>query len=340
MMNLLLLLALCLGQDGEPVRAIYGVYRVEGKSYEETAKTLKDLGVNAVFIKPDSGFLEALHREEIQVFAEVPIFAGKAYWRSHPETRPINSEGDRIEKREWYAGLCPTNPWLRKTKLEEIEKILRRFPLDGVWLDFMRYPCHWEVKDPIFEETCFCPNCLRKFQEDIHIAIPEELEQTKSISAWILKNHRAEWTSWRCDQITQFVKEARAILDRERPRAVLGVFAVPWRKKDYDNAIERVIGQDFNKLKESVDVFSPMVYHKMCGKPTGWIREIVEYMAERTGKDVLPIVQASDVSEKDLQEAIHEGLSSRSKGVIVLSFEWLLKGGNLPVVEEAFRRWR
>lgn len=336
MVTVFLLSALCLGKVPEPVKAIYGVHRFEGKSDGETAKTLKNLGVNAVFIKPDSGLIDALHAEAIKVFVEVPIFAGAAYWRSHPDTRPVNAEGKRIEKREWYAGLCPTNPWLRRTKLKEIERILKRFPIDGLWLDFIRFPCHWEVEDPVFEETCFCPHCLREFQEDTGVLIPEDLGDTRSISAWILKNHGSEWMSWRCAQIAQFVQQAKKIVEKENPGAVLGLFAVPWREEDYNNAIERVVGQDFNELREWVDVFSPMAYHKMCGRPPEWIGEIVDYMRRETGKDVLPIVQASDVSREELREAIRQGLSGESKGVIVLSLEWLQKEERLSVLREMF----
>lgn len=326
------------GQDVTPLKAIYGVSRFEGKSHEETAVVLRDLGVNAVFIQPDSAFIEVLHKKGIQVFVEVPVFAGASYWKSQPDTRPINSEGRPIAKREWYAGLCPTNPWLRTRKRDQIETTLRRFPIDGLWLDFIRYPCHWEVPNPLFEETCFCANCVRTFQRDTRISIPEGLEDTRSISRWILNNHGAEWTSWKCDQIARFVREAKDIRDKERPRAVLGVFTVPWRRDDYSNAIERIVAQDFDKLKEDVDVFSPMAYHHACAKPTIWIGEIVNYMGEKTGKDILPLVQAWDISGEELRQAIGQGLSPESKGVIIFSLKWLLKEGTLEAVGEAFAR--
>ena len=336
MVSLFLTLFLSIGQLMEPAKAVYGVARFEGKSYEETAGELKKLGVNAVFIKPDSGLVNAFHREGIRVWVEIPIFVGEAYWRSHPETRPVNSRGEPIQKREWYAGLCPTNPRLREHRLKEIGRVLGQFPIDGLWLDFIRYPCHWEVEEPIVEETCFCPNCLSEFQQTTGVRVPEGLEDRPSVARWILANHREEWVEWKCEQITSFVREAKGILKRARPNTVLGCFTLPWREEDHNNAIEKIIGQDFHDLKEWVDIFSPMVYHRMCGEPIDWIGEIVEYMVEATQKDVLPIVQASDVSEKELREAMKEAMSAPSKGVIIFSWSWLLKQGSTSTLKKVF----
>ena len=75
-----------------------------------------------------------------------------------------HDKGKKIDKVEWYAGVCPNQSWLREQKLNAIKELISKYDIDGIWLDFIRYPCHWEVINPKLEQTCFCPICQSLFQ--------------------------------------------------------------------------------------------------------------------------------------------------------------------------------
>ena len=58
-----------------------------------------------------------------------------------------------------------------------------------------------------------------------------------------------------------------------------------------------MIGQDYRALGQYVDVFSPMVYHRMCGYPPEWIAGVTDEVHALGGKPVWPIVQSVDDPE-------------------------------------------
>ncbi len=335
----------------EKTLAVYGVNLgkppLEGKTSEEAAGFLGDLGVNAVFGGYDSAeFVAACRSRGITVYASLGIFVGENYWNSHPESHPVDALGNPIEKVQWYAGVCPNQPWLRAEKLTAIAKKAEEGLADGVWLDFIRYPVHWEdgAPRPKQDETCFCPVCLAKFQKDTGLTFPEQIHSASETAEYLLTTRREEWFDWRAEQIAEFVKEASATLHRANPKAKLGLFCVPWQPQDYDNAMRRVVGQDLKRLAPHVDVFSPMVYHKLCKRSPEWVGEVARYVSEQTGKTVWPITQAfnepTEMSDEEFAQSVRSGLQEPSAGVILFSFGHMEKEGRFPKVREAFRSVR
>lgn len=236
---------------------------------ESKIRLLEKLGVNAVFVNRKNISLSGIKRlrgSSIKVFIEIGVFTG---------------------------GACPNHQQVRRDKLGEVKEVMERLNPDGIWLDFIRFPCHWEVPRPD----------LTEFSED-------------------------DWTDRKCPQITNFVEKTKRIVKKANRDALLGIFTVPWRKQDYKGAIQKVIGQDFSALARHADVFSPMTYHRMCGRPVGWIADIVRYMNKVTGKIVLPIIQTENKPAKfgsqELERAIKSAFQS-SSGVVIFFLEDLLK---------------
>jgi hypothetical protein len=156
-----------------------------------------------------------------------------------------------------------------------------------------------------------------------------------------VRHHRKDWTGWKCQQVTDFVRQARNILDNAPRRVLLGLFGVPWRLTDFDGAIRHVIGQDYRALSTYVDVFSPMVYHKLCGKDVPWIAQITKWIWEETGKTVLPIVQAVDEPEplnsQEFRHVLKTALAtSGSQGTIIFNLS-ALSPEKVGVVKEVSR---
>ncbi len=319
------------------IRAIYGfsmdLEPFKGRDEKEIAKIVKGWGVNVVFGGyEDQKLVDVLHKQGIKVYGTVGIFGGEEYWRRYPESRPINDKGELIEKDRWYAGVTPTIEAIRKEKLKEIKRLASK-DVDGIWLDAIRWPCHWEVPSPRLEETSFNAVTLEKFQEDTKISIPEELLTAKEKASWILKNYEREWRDWRCKEITDFVKETREITKGK----TLGLFSVPWQEKDFDNAIRNIIGQDYPSLGKYVDLLSPMVYHQMCGKKIDWIGEVIEYVHRESERSILPIIQAGNIPQEEFKEAIKIATNTKgSEGVIIFTIKDVLRGKKLSAMKNAF----
>jgi hypothetical protein len=257
----------------------------------EQVAVLQSWGCSGVFGGYESAeFVEAAHSVGLLVFAEFGCFVGKRWWDQLPESRPVDAQGRPLEPEDWYYGVNPSVPEVRNELLGDLESTLERHAIDGIWLDFIRWPCHWEVADPILRKTSFDSGTLERFQRDTETKLPTDVP--KRAAEFISVEHLAEWNAWRCDQVTSWVAMAKDVVRRTRPDAVLGVFGVPWRRSDYSGAIISIVGQDYAALAPHVDIFSPMVYHAMCGFPVQWLAQVVDETAAQTGKAVWPIIQS------------------------------------------------
>lgn len=312
-----------------------------GKNPAEQVALLRSWGNTAVFGGyQDPAFVEAAHEAGIPVYAEFGCFAGERWWKAVPASRPVTEDGRPLAPDAWYCGVNPSVPEVRQAQLGALEALLVNHALDGVWLDFIRWPCHWEVHDPYLPRTSFDPGTLARFGRDTGIDIPAQDPPTAAKE--LLGRYEAEWTGWRCRQITTWVAQARAIVDRVRPGALLGLFGVPWRLANRDGAILNVIGQDYCALALYVDVFSPMVYHKMCGYGPNWIAEVVEEVHALSGKPVWPIVQSVDqptpLSAEEYGRALDVALKCpAAEGVLVFHMQGALDPTKLSVTQARFK---
>lgn len=322
------------GLPAGEIRALYGLDRklgpLRGKSSDQVARWLVDHRFNAVFGGfRDRALVRALRRRGIKVYAEVPLFVGRKQWRQQGG-RPVTDSGRLLKKHGWYAGVCPNQPWLRAQKLRYIQRLVRTFKVDGVWLDFIRYPARWETAGKVkLPQTCFCRQCLEQLRRRTGLKLPKAVKDTSARARWILSNHRPRWISFKTSRIVDFVKKARITVKKEDPTAVVGLFGVPWKVSEHNGAIRAVIGQDFTALAPWVDVFSPMVYHRMQGQRPAWIAGHVAYLNRLTGKPVLPIIQACSVpgrlSDAEFSAAVVSARRQPSRGVVVFSMKHFVR---------------
>lgn len=295
----------------------------------EKGLSLRELGINTVVAGKDAvnqEMVDRCHAEGAKVYGDFSFFVGADTAEKHPELWPIGEDGKRLEPVEWYLGLCPTYEWYRQEKLQEISDFLKLTPVDGIYLDFIRWPCHWEVLQPKIEQSCFCDNALSLFSAATGIEIHGHTTRQKA--SQILRHHLDAWTNWKAEQITSFVRDVRRVVEEARPGTSIGLFAVPWKPDEYDDAIARIIGQDFPALAQYVDVFSPMVYHAMCGREVGWVGDYSAWLAERTGKPIRPIVQATNdtrtVSPEEFAQILQQALAPSTDGLIIFTLDALL----------------
>jgi hypothetical protein len=313
------------------VKAFYG-YAADLPPFQDRAPSdsvslLRSWGANAVFGGyTDPEFTAAARTAGLRVFAEFGCFVGESWWQKHPHSRPITLQGHPLPKLEWYAGVNPSHPAVRSEQLAALEKLLSTYDLDGVWLDFIRWPGRWEKPNPAQHLTSFDSGTLLRFQADTGITTSADELATR---------HAEAWHAWRCAQITNWVAQAAEVVRRVAPETQLGLFSVPWRVADFDGGLVRVMGQDLKALAAHVNVFSPMVYHRMCGQPVEWIAEVTAEVAAMTERPVWPIIQAVDepdaMPDDEFDAAIGAATSGPSEGVILFHLKGLLQGSRLAV---------
>ena len=285
---------------GEVVRGIYGVPSIKNVDPSSYVGELEKAGVNAVFVPADNETVKWFKNRGFQVYVSVNAFGGKGGWKKYPDSRPVKSNGEFLGSTPGYkghGGMCPTHQGWRNERLKYIEKLVKELGseggIDGVWLDFIRYPGLWEVPEPEIPDTCYCPRCLAKFQQDTGINIPSGLG-AKGSASWIKAHALYKWMEWKKAQIASFVSETRAVMEKNRGKNLLklGLFLVPWTKGEKGDAISYLLAQDAFQLSGLVDVISPMVYHKMCGRRAEWVGFMTQYYEETVPCQVWPIVEA------------------------------------------------
>lgn len=308
------------------VRGVYG----NPNPLWDRGFNLKDLGVNAVFVNSGSINQEMITRarsEGLQVFAEFATLNGKNYVEKHPEAWAINEKGEQVKSASWFMGVCPSEPGFRKYRFNQLRDLLQKYDLDGVWMDYVHWHAQFEDPEPILPETCFCEHCLHGFSAYSSIEIPILTLPEKA--QWILNNHDKAWRDWRCWVIFDWTVEMKKIIKEIKPEAVLGLYHCPWDDQEYDGARRRILGLDYDLLKETVDVFSPMVYHGSMGRNPEWVQENIIWFCNRlnvekdTYPKVWPIVQAHDdpagISPKEFEIVLKGGLTAESSGVMMFT---------------------
>lgn len=308
------------------IRGVYGHPRpLWKKGYR-----LDELAVNAIFVHSGSIQAEMVTRarsEGAKVFAEFATLNGKNYVQEHPEAWAINEKGEPVEAASWFMGVCPTEPGFRRYRFDQLRDLLTRYELDGVWMDYVHWHAQFEEPEPILPETCFCDHCLDRFANDADTKIPAGTTAEKA--QWILANQDRAWRDWRCGILLEWAKEMKAIIKEIRPGALLGLYHCPWNDDEFEGARRRILGLDYDLLKETIDVFSPMVYHERMGRSPDWVGENISWFCQnldRSGEaapKVWPIVQAHDdpgmVSAADFETVLRGGLETCSNGVMMFT---------------------
>ncbi|MHB8056006.1 MAG: glycoside hydrolase family 10 protein, partial [Candidatus Aminicenantales bacterium] len=281
----------------EPIVGVK-IYDVPG-NMDQLFRAWASLGVNTALVSgtllANADFRAAAKKNGVAVFVIFPTFQDPEELAKQPELAAITARGEPARE-DWVQFVCPTKKEFRNRRIAQVKDWVGKYDPDGLSLDFIRFFVFWEMVYPertpdSLPQTCFCPTCLEDFQKTENIKLPENLSGTAEASGWILKNHPAEWTDWKCRVITNMVKDLVAAAKAVKPDIKINVHTVPWRKGDFGGAIEAVAGQDIARIAGFVDYFSPMCYHHMVGRNPDWIHDVVQDVFDRGGRDVLPSIQ-------------------------------------------------
>jgi hypothetical protein len=315
-------------------------------SYAQLIRQCTDCGIQEVFVLEDlfsdQDFQEAIRDSGLKLSLIVQtLFPGAT---SSPKGAPrlaILADGSEARAGghgDWYSMLCPHGGRQGAdpvgTLISRILKLIQRFPPYGINLDFIRYFVFWEAvregTDPqSLPQSCFCPRCTNRFSQQFSVRLPEGLSVSET-AGWILERHQEKWTSFKTTTISALVRRITSELSAGLAVPHFKLHAVPWLREDFDNARERIAGQDIGALSQLVEAISPMCYSHMLGRGAEWIGQVVSDMAASSnGAHILPAFQAIPMyrdepfSVRDFAACLEAALLPPSSGVVFWPWESL-----------------
>lgn len=107
--------------------------------------------------------LEALHRNGLRGLAYYSVGPDNWAGSNHPDWLVTTRDGRRFSTPYWtFLWLC-LNTGYADYALGQIREIVEAYPVDGIWLDILRYP---QAAGGIADEVCFCSGCMSAFVGD------------------------------------------------------------------------------------------------------------------------------------------------------------------------------
>jgi hypothetical protein len=334
--------AACGAADLEPRPwvAVRGLYGGVPQEILDSGRSLREFGVDAVWIGSGSLTPERtalLRAQGVRVFAEFNTLHVAEYLEQHPDAAPVGSDGRVSPPPDGWQGICPSHEGYRRNRMDAFRRLLREHAVDGVWLDYHHAHASWEQAVPNLPDTCFCEGCLARFQQQTGVVLKSA--PTAERARLLLTAHRERWVRWRCDLLTDWVREFREIRDATRPGALLGTFHNPWTDDDRGGARIDKLAIDLRAQAGYLDVLSPMPYHARFGHrdDPAWISRQVSWLGRALGiaggpgerLRIWPIVQISDWGEtvpvEQVPTVLDHGSQRPATGVVVFAWSGLRK---------------
>jgi hypothetical protein len=241
-----------------------------------------------------------VHEAGLRFMAGIACFSdhenGNELLDLHPELWPILETGERRQALEWYVGLNPSVAWYREDRERLAVRIAREHDVDALFLDFVRWPLHWELelrpeaRPPL--RSSFDWHNIRTFAQWSGVDVPIDPIDSAGSAAWILKHAPDAWTDYRCWVISSFVANVASGVRSVRDDITLGAYVVPLVVED----LARAVGQRVSDLIDHLDLVAPMLYHTMVHQPVAWIGEILAEFDRAAPGRVLATLQV-DSSE-------------------------------------------
>lgn len=309
-----------------------------------------ELGMNAIFVRSISlnqVLYDAAKAQGAGVYVEFPTLLGRGYVEDHPDALPIDETGNPSPPADWFMGVCPTHSGFQGYRKQQLQTILADFKVDGIFLDYVHWHAQFETPNPILPETCFCDRCLAQFSKQSGVTVPTG--KTAEQASWILKNADSQWRDWRNQVLNTWVSDLSAVVRKQQPEALVGIFYASWYPDDHKGALYRTLGIDVPAFARQADVLSPMLFHRTKGRTTEWIGEYTQWLAAEIERaevqappQIWPIVQAHDspdrVTPEEFRRAMLAGMKPPSSGIMMFSDRALLEDeAKRDLVREIYR---
>jgi len=156
--------------------------------------------------------------------------------------------------------LCPSHPDNQKLEIDSMLEVARRYDVDGLHFDYIRYPDG---------DHCFCAGCKERFQRATKATVAQWPKDVLGDATL-----RPQWLDWRRSNITAVVRavaeQARAL----KPRLKISAAVFRDWPRDRDN-----VGQDWKLWCDRgwLDFVCPMDYTSSHRQFENMVRRQIEW---------------------------------------------------------------
>jgi uncharacterized lipoprotein YddW (UPF0748 family) len=150
--------------------------------------------------------------------------------------------------------LCPSHPENQKLEIDSMVEVARRYAVDGLHFDYIRYPDG---------DHCYCASCRERFERAAGAAVAKWPGDVRPNGP-----QRQRWLDWRRDNISTVVREVSRQARQVRPGVKLSAAVFRNWASDRDS-----VGQDWKLWCERgwLDFVCPMDYTPSDVQLGNWI---------------------------------------------------------------------
>ncbi len=267
----------------------------------------------------------ALKSAGIKVHAWLPVLFDPRNAQLYPEAAMTDLNGSASI--DW---LSPSSPDAAFLVRNTIEALLERYDVDGINLDYIRYPNI---------DYDFSNRAVSAF-------IAENGDKTFKKEDFLSKYY-VKWTDWRVKQITQFVQGIRKIINEsnhgeiELSACLIAQASVSYRDREK-------FGQDYSQLAGYLDLIIPMAYMKGERRTVEWISDVIASSRYRIGNTGLLVGLAAyqepgkwKITDREFENSVKLATKG-SEGVVFYDYLHLFGKGeklrNMSVANIDFLR--
>lgn len=158
------------------------------------------------------------HRRGLAVHAWVNVLPGwrgkgppsnrRQLFAAHPDWFWRDAQG-RFQPFGWYQSVNPCYPEVRRYLVNVFQEIVAKYPVDGLHMDYVRFPNEWNDSYP---QGASVPDYPRD---------PRTLALYRRATKMHPDQSKQRWDDWRTQQLTQLVRDVRSMMTRVKPSAWL-----------------------------------------------------------------------------------------------------------------------
>ena len=319
----------------------HSAFGIPGWSWDEAIRWLKENGFNAIV--PNMLWAGvAYYPSEILPIAEevkekgdqiahcleacrkygVQIHAWKVNWnlsRAPEEFVERMRNNGRLQKDKWGNNvdwLCPSHPENFKIELDSMLEIVRKYDVDGIHFDYIRYP---------HENACYCTGCKERFEKSRGVKVKNWPEDVISGA------YSEDFAQWRRKQITRLVQAVSEQVRKINPE--IKISAAVFR--DYPRC-RQTVGQDWKIWVELgyLDFICPMNYTADDDHFRNLVTNEIEIVNKR-----IPLYPGIGASAPGLspEQVIMQAQMTRTLGAdgfIIFNYDLSVARGILPALRK------
>ncbi len=216
--------------------------------------------------------------------------------------------------------LCPSDPKNYKLELDSMLEVVRKYDVDGVHFDYIRYPNI---------NSCYCSDCRERFEKSSGVKVKNWPEDV------INGAHAEEFVNWKCGNITKLVKAVSEQARKINPK--IKISAAVFR--DYPRCRQNV-GQDWKVWIESgyLDFVCPMDYTADNDQFGNWVDNQIAVVNKKV--PLYPGIGASapGLPPEQVAMQIHQARKLGVDGFIIFNYGLSVARDVLPALSKGLTK--